>query len=424
MYGVTLIVVVALLGGIVAYIGDQVGRRVGRRRLSLYGLRPRYTSMIVTVVTGILIAGTTLVVLAVVSSDVRTALFSMRQLQDTLARTQVELADTIQKSRVQQALADRLAHDIRLKSAEVDRLEARLVQVEQERQAAAVELARVRGEMEKVRAAAQKAEAAYQVAQKDLDQQAGRLRQLRQQAKDLEGQVAQLTHTKTLLQKQVQALEGTLNVQLFGNVAFRAGEPVASTVLAGGRPLAQVRQDILQFLRGPANQEAVQRGAAYQGHETVFIVDQSSLDQAAQAVSGGHGKFVVRAVSLYNSLAGNPVTIQLRTFPNRLIFHSGEEIVWEVVPASQSGDSLQTAFLRLLGEANERAVQLGMATGPGGITGQVSWQDTLMAISQARQLGGEVRVSLVAGQDIWSAEGPLVARWKVQPVALGKPGQP
>jgi hypothetical protein len=66
--------------------------KVGKKRLSLFGLRPKYTSMIITVVTGILIAGTTLILLAVVSSDVRTALFRMKSLQQDLVSTRGELA--------------------------------------------------------------------------------------------------------------------------------------------------------------------------------------------------------------------------------------------------------------------------------------------------------------------------------------------
>jgi len=43
----------------VAYLGDIVGTRIGKRRISLFGLRPRHTSSVITVITGILIvAGT------------------------------------------------------------------------------------------------------------------------------------------------------------------------------------------------------------------------------------------------------------------------------------------------------------------------------------------------------------------------------
>ena len=53
--GVLLIPLLILLSGAIALVGNAVGRNIGRRRLSLVGLRPRYTAQIVTVVTGMLI---------------------------------------------------------------------------------------------------------------------------------------------------------------------------------------------------------------------------------------------------------------------------------------------------------------------------------------------------------------------------------
>src|SRR5438552_18659143 len=49
------------MGGIIAYNGDVIGRRYGKRRVTMFGLRPKYTAILVTSVTGVLIsAGTAL----------------------------------------------------------------------------------------------------------------------------------------------------------------------------------------------------------------------------------------------------------------------------------------------------------------------------------------------------------------------------
>ena len=55
MYGIVLIAALIVTGGAIAVIGDRVGSRVGKKKLSLFGLRPRHTSVIVTIVTGVLI---------------------------------------------------------------------------------------------------------------------------------------------------------------------------------------------------------------------------------------------------------------------------------------------------------------------------------------------------------------------------------
>lgn len=99
MYGIVLVIIIALLGGLIALLGDRVGMKVGKKRLSLFGLRPKYTSMIITVFTGILIGGSTLLLLTLVSQDVRTALFRMKILQEDLVLQQQRLDDLTQETK-------------------------------------------------------------------------------------------------------------------------------------------------------------------------------------------------------------------------------------------------------------------------------------------------------------------------------------
>ncbi|HBS58399.1 MAG TPA: DUF3084 domain-containing protein, partial [Firmicutes bacterium] len=43
MFGISLIAVLAVMGGMIAYIGDKIGTKVGKRKLSVFGLRPKHT---------------------------------------------------------------------------------------------------------------------------------------------------------------------------------------------------------------------------------------------------------------------------------------------------------------------------------------------------------------------------------------------
>src|SRR3989442_7216330 len=82
--GVLLIPVLIALSGGIALVGNAVGRGIGRRRLSLFGLRPRYTAQLITVVTGMLITLLTLVVVLLISAQARVALFRLNEvLQET-----------------------------------------------------------------------------------------------------------------------------------------------------------------------------------------------------------------------------------------------------------------------------------------------------------------------------------------------------
>lgn len=81
MYGLGLVLMLVVLGGLIAFIGDRIGMKIGKKRLSIFGLRPKYTSILITIITGIVVAGTSVLVMSIVSQDVRTALFRMHEIQ-------------------------------------------------------------------------------------------------------------------------------------------------------------------------------------------------------------------------------------------------------------------------------------------------------------------------------------------------------
>ncbi len=85
--GVLLIIVVA---GAIAYVGDRVGHQVGRRRLTMFGLRPKYTSTIVAVGTGMLIALVITLGALAASSYVRDAFFRMSSLTSRINELQAQ----------------------------------------------------------------------------------------------------------------------------------------------------------------------------------------------------------------------------------------------------------------------------------------------------------------------------------------------
>ena len=54
--GAGIIFFIVALAGVIAYAGDRIGHQVGRKRLTLLNIRPRYTSTIIAVATGMIIA--------------------------------------------------------------------------------------------------------------------------------------------------------------------------------------------------------------------------------------------------------------------------------------------------------------------------------------------------------------------------------
>ncbi len=79
-----IIFLIVIVAGGIAFIGDRVGHQVGRRRMTLFGLRPKYTSTIFAVGFGMLIALLVVVVSLVASYDARVALFSLNNLNEQI----------------------------------------------------------------------------------------------------------------------------------------------------------------------------------------------------------------------------------------------------------------------------------------------------------------------------------------------------
>ncbi|MDQ6826161.1 MAG: DUF3084 domain-containing protein [Candidatus Eremiobacteraeota bacterium] len=96
--GILLIIIITIVAGGIAYIGDRVGHQVGRKRLSLYGIRPRYTSTIVAVGTGMVIALAVTTVALLASQFAKTAFFHLGELNNRVTQLQAQ-ADALDQTK-------------------------------------------------------------------------------------------------------------------------------------------------------------------------------------------------------------------------------------------------------------------------------------------------------------------------------------
>jgi len=74
-YSIFFFVLMVIVSGFIAYLGDYIGRYLGKKRLTFLGLRPKHTAIISTVITGMIISLLALVVLTGVNSQFRQVIF-------------------------------------------------------------------------------------------------------------------------------------------------------------------------------------------------------------------------------------------------------------------------------------------------------------------------------------------------------------
>ncbi|MBD2487202.1 DUF3084 domain-containing protein [Aulosira sp. FACHB-615] len=104
--GYILIAAILILGGVIATVGDRIGTRVGKARLSLFKLRPKNTAVVVTIFTGGLISASTLGILFAADEGLRKGVFELEDIQKDLRnkREQLKTAEA-QKSQVETELS-------------------------------------------------------------------------------------------------------------------------------------------------------------------------------------------------------------------------------------------------------------------------------------------------------------------------------
>ncbi|MFM7320001.1 MAG: DUF3084 domain-containing protein [Armatimonadota bacterium] len=110
------------LSGFIAWVGDRIGHKIGRRRQSLFGLRPRHTAIVITIATGI----------GIMLSSFAGMMLVSRGFRNVVARGAALARDN------QALLADnqRLSSDIRTAKERVDALRSDAVSAAREARAA------------------------------------------------------------------------------------------------------------------------------------------------------------------------------------------------------------------------------------------------------------------------------------------------
>ncbi|MGC8734848.1 MAG: DUF3084 domain-containing protein, partial [bacterium] len=73
-----------IIGVIISLFADNIGKKIGKKKIVLFNLRPRYTAMIITAITGGLISILSSLILSLLSQDAKTYLFQMNKIKQEI----------------------------------------------------------------------------------------------------------------------------------------------------------------------------------------------------------------------------------------------------------------------------------------------------------------------------------------------------
>ncbi len=384
--GIFIFLILIIMGGLIAFLGDRIGSKVGKKRLTLFGLRPKYTSIIVTIISGVMISFTTIAVLAVVNENVRVALFGLSKLQDEMKDLNQQIHTKnleLEKGKLQLEARNKEYEDVTQKSAETSK---QLEQVESQRLYMESELATVQN--------------AYDEAKAGVEKSAEDIAELEKIREELTGNIDVLNQEKQQLIKNIYALRE-------GQVVFQAGQVLTSVVVDEAMSEEQA-DNVLKSVLSDINGMLKERLNITDDNINMVRMSQKDFDEALAEVVNGKNKKLVRVVAAQNLILGEQLVVDFDIHDNLLLFRKGDIIFRGNLDKYKEIKNYEMQVLRFLRDLNLYAQSKGVLPDP--ITGKVGvldGQELVAVIQKVKECNGDCDLIIKAARDIYS-QGPLI----------------
>lgn len=443
--------VLAVAGGAIAYIGDRLGTYVGKRRMSVIGLRPRHTAMLYTIFSGSAIAVLTLLALVASDQAFRRALVEGPHLiyENNQYRRQIKVDQRTAAAdleRAQQAtekltLVQSQLQPVQDQLASVKKALGRSRQALQERQG---QLAQAVSQLTGVRTSLDATNDKLRTARRDVQTANQALADARQRVRLAEADVRQqqtrvrdLTAQQSRLKTRIEASSAALiyrTDQEVGRVVIKTSQPVNSIEAQLQSYLADLSRDAEQRGGGhPGNGRAV--GIAVPAPQGGYLpLDVAEEKQAVRTLAqniaaGSGGSVVVIARAVNNTFLGEQTSIALYPYDNVLIYPKNAVVAsWTINGAATDAQVFEDWKRFLTEQVQPAVVHQGLIpesdpqTGKP-VLGAIDRTTWLAVVQEIEQIGADARVTAYVGDDTYSS-GPLDLRFSVAPVAAVAPPSP
>jgi len=398
-----IIISLVILSGLIAFIGDKIGMKMGKKRVSLFGLRPRYSSIIITILTGVLIAVLSITILLGVYSELRNALFNINDVLNRLERLNQQLAERDQQlSERDQKLAERdqelskLQQEIEEREQEIAAKENKITAKEKEIEAKDQELQAVENELKELA--------------KNRDELQNRVSDLSSQREDLETQVSELEEQIAELEADYDDLREVANQLQAGviyymgeDIVYQKGDVIYSDVLEGGRSEQETISALNEYLQ-QANQVALNQEIQVNEETGMALRLQTEdiLNAARILYNMDQGsRVIVSLVSRVNVPKNDWLYANFQLYEDFVVFEQDSLISSRVISSDQSSEEIESELEALLQNVNEKAINQGLLPDNSGQVGSINFSQFYELVNRVRSSQAEVKVNVYATTNIW-----------------------
>lgn len=365
----------------IAVAGDWVGLKIGKKRITIFGLRPHYTAIFITVVTGILITSITISILSITSTDVRTALFGMEELKEKLSN----LSQEVQVQNVQLSTTKK---DLEIRTSQLQELENK-----------------------------------YQNLSDDISIKTGQLEELTITKEELTKEKENLDKEIKELQSTIQSLYSGISWIREGNVILGPDEQIATSIIQGGKPIEEIRDHLIRFLNTISDRVLAMGAKRDERTNQVFIISQQEFEDLIQRIhkTDSNKEMVIRLLSSINVIEGEPIVAYFGLMENKLVFKAEEEILSEEIKNSKDVKEIEKQLFLLLRKVNILAVKEGIIPNPkSSFVGTISANNFYQTIRNILESENALNVSVISQNNTWSI-GPLKVRMETMPIQSPNP---
>ena len=334
MSGWALILVLLVLGGVLSTLGDRLGSRVGKARLSLFKMRPRRTAVLITVLTGSLISALSLGLLLLVSRQLRVGLFELDALQARLQDSRRQLDAAERERKETRTETNRIAAELKQSQQRADTLRRELAPLQNER-------AQLEAERERLSRDIAARDADIQRTETELNSVRNRIRSGEQELKELERNLVALRR---------------------GSVVISSGQTLARATVRLDAP-GQAKQAVDRLLQ-EANVNAYGKVRPGEAPERQLIRVPRSDVERLQTILRKPDTWVISLRSATNVLRGETAVYAFpEVRPNRPVAQNGDVLATTTLqPNERTPEGILTRLNLLLASAYAEVQRRGSLT--------------------------------------------------------------
>lgn len=374
-FGILIGAILLIVSGAIAYIGDNLGRRIGKKKITIFGLRPKHTSIVITIITGVMITSVTLGVILAVSRQARTAFFGLKKLSgelDAKTRERERLHNELTAAnkeylsltkkrdildgkyrkvlrdynREQDELND-LAGEINLKTVDLDRAQADLIKTVRDIEAKTSEIKRKTEEINRKT--------------REIGTKNDEIQGLENQRSKLIGERDALIRHRESLEANIKDMVTEMGEMrrdvLHGEFLYRKHQALARFIVEPGITSDDLENSLRESV-GVLLDAARKQGAVLGPDADMFHDIQ--YQKVWNALESSRNQLVVEAMSATNVFAGEPFYVELQPYENRILFHKGEIVASELAAPGMSEDQARDLLSRMISGVMDVARRRGI----------------------------------------------------------------